>query len=341
MKKPRTRAVDEGDFEIDGVDSAQDSDVPLVNGTSDAVEAFAVNDTSQTLPIDEEQAGEGSVEALALYLSKVRRTKLFTPQEELEVATRARAGDFSARQSMIEHNLRLVVNIAKGYAGRGVPISDLVEEGNLGLIYAIERFEPERGFRFSTYATWWIRQLMSRALMYQSRAVRLPVKVVRELSDILAARRTLEKDATLLAQRPEGVRVDDIAALVGRSVGDVQELLAMAEAPLSLDSGLNNQDGDAILGENLVDVLTLDPLDVTQAREVDELLQGWIATLSQREREVLEARFGLHGQDAESLSELASRLGISREKVHQLQQQAIYKLKRQIVNSGTQRDSLM
>ena len=242
---------------------------------------------------------------------------------------------------MIEHNLRLVVSIAKGYAGRGVPISDLIEEGNLGLMHAIDKFEPERGFRFSTYATWWIRQSVDRALMYQGRAVRLPVNVVRELQHVLRARRALENDAALVAQRPEGIRVDDIAALLGRDVNDVQDLLSMAETPRSLDATLNHMDGDQTLGDGLVDELALDPQDITQAREVDELLEQWIATLSAREREVLEGRFGLHDRDPETLDVLSIRLGLTRERVRQVQNEAIYKLKRHIARSGIKRDSLM
>lgn len=159
--------------------------------------------------------GEGA-DALTIYLRQVRRTELFTPAEEYQTACAARAGDFAARQSMIEHNLRLVVNIAKSYLGRGVPLSDLIEEGNLGLMHAITKFEPERGFRFSTYATWWIRQSVERAVMTQARAIRLPVHVVRELQQVLKARRTLEGDAEFVARRPDGVRVEDIAALLGR-----------------------------------------------------------------------------------------------------------------------------
>ena len=181
-------------------------------------------------------ANDDVPDALALYLRGVRRTSLFHPEEEFAVASRARAGDFAARQSMIEHNLRLVVSMARAYRGRGVPMADLIEEGNLGLMHAIDKFEPQRGFRFSTYATWWIRQSMDRALMHQGRAVRLPVNIVREVQQVLRAQRTLESDPALRALRPDGVRVEDIAALLGREVCEVTDLLAMAEPTRSLDA---------------------------------------------------------------------------------------------------------
>jgi RNA polymerase sigma factor (sigma-70 family) len=141
-------------------------------------------------------AGDGEVgNTLQTYLREIRRAPLLTPQEEFDTATRARGGDFPARQAMIEHNLRLVVSIAKNYLGRGLPMTDLIEEGNLGLMHSIGKFEPERGFRFSTYASWWIRQNIERAIMHQARLVRLPVHVVRELNQVLKARRALEAEA--------------------------------------------------------------------------------------------------------------------------------------------------
>lgn len=286
-------------------------------------------------------ATDASGDALAQYLRNVRRTELFTPEEEFETATRARGGDFAARQSMIEHNLRLVVSIAKGYAGRGVPMGDLIEEGNLGLMHAIDKFEPERGFRFSTYATWWIRQSVDRALMYQGRSVRLPVNIVRELQQVLRARRLLESDANLAAQRPEGIRVDDIAAFLGQDVGHVADLLSMGESPRSLDATLDRLGDDQTLGDTLVDELALDPQDVTQAHEVDQLLESWVASLSNREREVLEGRFGLHNRDPETLDTLSARLGLTRERVRQIQNEALLKLKRHVGRRGITRDALL
>ncbi len=275
-----------------------------------------------------------SGDTLTIYLRNVRRTELFSATEELEFATKARAGDFEARQSMIEHNLRLVVSIAKSYLGRGVPLADLIEEGNLGLMHAIDKFEPERGFRFSTYATWWIRQSVERALIYQGRVVRLPVNVVRELQKVLRARRVLENDVAFLDGRPDGIRVEDIAALLGRDCSGVADLLALAEVPRSLDAAMDRMGENQTLGDSLVDDLTLDPLGVTQAHEVERLLEGWMGALSEREKEVLEGRFGLHDRDTETLEVLSTRLGLTRERVRQVQNEALSKLKRYLVRRG-------
>ena len=288
-------------------------------------------------------AGDSS-DTLTLYLRDVRRTELFTPQQEFDTATRARAGDFAARQSMIEHNLRLVVSIAKGYLGRGVPLSDLIEEGNLGLMHAIDKFEPERGFRFSTYATWWIRQSVERAVMNQGRVIRLPVHVVRELQQVLRARRTLENAPEFQARRGraggEGVRVEDIAALLGRSAHDVGDLLAMAETPRSLDASLDRSEDDYTLGDSLADEQSADPTGVTQNHEVERLLANWVDTLSQREKEVLEGRFGLHDREPETLEVLSDRLGLTRERVRQIQNEALLKLRRHMMRNGIDREAL-
>lgn len=282
-----------------------------------------------------------SGDSLGAYLRNVRRTEIFTPEQEFVFATQARAGDFDARQSMIQHNLRLVVSIAKGYSGRGVPLPDLIEEGNLGLMHAIDKFEPERGFRFSTYATWWIRQSVERALIYQGRTVRLPVNVVRGLHQVLRARRTLDSDLTFSQGRPGGVQAADIAVLLGREEAEVAMLLTLAESPRSLDAALDAEGGDKNLGDTLIDDASHQPSSLVLVHEVEQLLDQWIGLLSQREKEVLEGRFGLHDLEPETLEVLSQRLGLSRERIRQVQNEALVKLKRYLVSHGISAQSLL
>jgi RNA polymerase nonessential primary-like sigma factor len=294
--------------------------------------------------ITPEVTGESS-DTLTLYLREVRRTELFTPEQEFQTALMARAGDFASRQSMIEHNLRLVVSIAKVYLGRGVPLSDLIEEGNLGLMHAIGKFEPERGFRFSTYATWWIRQSIERAVMNQGRVIRLPVHVVREVQRVLRARRTLENDLEFASARHgfdgEGVRVEDVAALLGRDVQTVAQLLVLAETPKSLDAVMDGSEDEHTLGDSMPDELALDPTGVTQDHEVERLLNDWMDALPKREREVLEGRFGLHDREPETLEVLSDRLGLTRERVRQIQNDALSKLKRHMLRDGVGRHAVL
>lgn len=278
--------------------------------------------------------------ALQAYLRDIRRTPLLTPQQEFDTATRARAGDFDARQAMIEHNLRLVVSIAKNYLGRGLPMSDLIEEGNLGLMHAIGKFEPERGFRFSTYASWWIRQAVERALMHQARLVRLPVHIVRELNQVLKARRALE---ALAAERGgEGVvRAEDVAQALGRPVEEIAELLAYAELPSSLDSPVdrNGEGGESML-DLVADEQALDPVGQRLSHELEALLKTGLASLSEREREVLAGRYGLADREPETLDVLAVRLNLTRERIRQIQIEALAKLKRNMIRQGINRDSI-
>lgn len=288
-------------------------------------------------------AGEGEVgNTLQTYLREIRRAPLFTPEEEFETATRARAGDFAARQQMIERNLRLVVSIAKNYLSRGLPMTDLIEEGNLGLMHAIGKFEPDRGFRFSTYASWWIRQSIERAIMHQARLVRLPVHVVRELNQVLKTRRALEADAAAAADG-RAIRVEDIAATLGRPVPEVAELLRFAEQPTSLDAPLDRQNGGTG-AETVIDMVAddqaADPMGHTLSHELDALLQHGLDELSEREREVLTGRYGLHDREPETLEVLAERLGLTRERIRQIQQEALIKLKRRMARNGVNRDSI-
>ena len=293
-------------------------------------------------PEDEREAvgepGAEGLNSLQLYLRGIRRAPLLSPEQEFATASAARQGDFAARQTMIEHNLRLVVSIAKRFLGRGLPLSDLIEEGNLGLMRAIDKFEPERGFRFSTYASWWIRQAIERALMHQSRLIRLPVHVVRELNQVLRARRALE---ALPAQLDAGAPVEAMAKAIGRSVAEVQELLALLELPTSLDAPLDRQGdaAEALIGR-VADEQAQDPAGQRLHHEAEALLRQGLAGLNDREREVLAGRFGLSEREAETLDALAARLGLTRERVRQIQVEALAKLKRNLARQGVHRDAL-
>jgi RNA polymerase nonessential primary-like sigma factor len=282
---------------------------------------------------------------LQTYLREIRRAPLFTPEQEYDTALRARAGDFAARQQMIERNLRLVVSIAKNYLGRGLPMSDLIEEGNLGLMHATAKFEPERGFRFSTYASWWIRQGIERAIMHQARLVRLPVHVVRELNVVLKTRRALEAargHAGAVDDTP--VSVDQIAAALGRPRDEVAELLRYAEAPASLDAPRDATREGEPAGESLLDGVAdeaaVDPLGHALHTEVGMLLESELLALNHREREVLTGRYGLHDHEPETLEALAERMGLTRERIRQIQQEALVKLKRHMARHGIDRDSV-
>ena len=302
-------------------------------------------DSIAVAALDNESVDSDTSNTLQTYLREIRRAPLFTPEQEYDTAVRARAGDFKARQQMIERNLRLVVSIAKNYLGRGVPMSDLIEEGNLGLMHATAKFEPERGFRFSTYASWWIRQSIERSIMHQARLVRLPVHVVRELNQILRTRRALEsarKQAHSTDDRP--VSVEQIAASLGRPPGEVADLLRFAQAPASLDAPRDFAREGQAAGESLLDgvadAAAVDPLGHTLHHEVELLLESELAALNHREREVLTGRFGLHDHEAETLEALAERMGLTRERIRQIQQEALLKLKRHMARHGIDRDSV-
>jgi len=269
-----------------------------------------------------------------LYLNEIGARPLLSPEDEVATARRVRAGEFAARQKMIEHNLRLVVKIAKHYLGRDIPLLDLVEEGNLGLIHAIEKFDPERGFRFSTYATWWIRQSIERSIMNQARTIRLPVHIVKEINLVLRAMRHLESAETRQAS------VDHVAALIDRPVADVRRILQFNERIASLDAPLEFASGHTI-GDALADESAASPEALLQFRETGALVGDWLAQLTERQRLVIERRYGLNGAELATLDALAGELGLTRERVRQIQIEGLDQLRRIIQRGGIARDSVL
>jgi len=269
-----------------------------------------------------------------LYLNEIGAKPLLTPAEEVATARLLRAGDFAARQKMIEHNLRLVVNIAKRYLNRGIPLLDLIEEGNLGLIHALEKFDPERGFRFSTYATWWIRQSIERGIMNQSRTIRLPVHVVKEINIVLRAMRHLES-----ADRRE-LTVERVAALIDKSPAEVRHILSLNEHIASLDAPLEI-DPTLTMAEMIADDGGGDPESLLQSSEIGSLLDDWLAQLSERQRLIVERRYGLNGVDVATLDVIAIDLGLTRERVRQIQIEGLDRLRKIIKRGNITRDSLL
>ena len=324
--------------ENDEVDADTDADTDA-DAAVDSQDIQSESSTSPVAQIDELKkvlAAELSTDATQHYLNQIGTRPLFCVAEELHFATLAKAGNFEARQKMIEHNLRLVVSIAKHYINRGVALLDLIEEGNLGLMHAIDKFEPERGFRFSTYATWWIRQSIERAIMNQARTIRLPVHVVRELNQILRAKYHLE------AQQPDGrdATIEDIAHLVDRPIDEVQDILALSEHATSLDTPLDNDPQSS-----LMDMLPGDSEDtpdiLAEHHEITVQVRDWLSRLPDKQRIVIVRRFGLDNDDPATLETLADEMGITRERVRQIQQEALIKLKRSFASRGVGRDALL
>ncbi|WP_458309705.1 RNA polymerase sigma factor RpoS [Providencia sp. CRPN15183] len=260
------------------------------------------------------------LDATQIYLSEIGFSPLLTAEEEVFYARRALRGDIASRQRMIESNFRLVVKISRRYNNRGLALLDLIEEGNLGLIRAVEKFDPEKGFRFSTYATWWIRQTIERAIMNQTRTIRLPIHIVKELNIYL---RTARELAQKLDHEPSA---EEIAEQLDKPVEDVSRMLRLNERITSVDTPIAG-DSEKSLLEVLSDENESGPEHTIQDNNLKENIVKWLFELNPKQREVLARRFGLLGYEAETLEEVGREIGLTRERVRQIQVEGLRRLK--------------
>ncbi len=273
-----------------------------------------------------------SVDVTRLYLNEIGIARLLTADEEVDLARRLQRGDEAARQRMIESNLRLVVKIARRYLNRGLPLLDLIEEGNLGLIHAVNKFDPERGFRFSTYATWWIRQTIERAIMNQSRTVRLPIHVIKEINVCLrAAHRLRQKNAG----SPSAAQIADT---VDREVCDVERLMALNER---ITIGSAGSDEDRGVLDMLPAARDAEPSQCAQREGVSAIVDRWLSELGDKQRAVVERRFGLHGHRRLTLEQIGQEIGVTRERVRQIQLEALRNLRAMMEEQGLSSETLL
>jgi RNA polymerase nonessential primary-like sigma factor len=286
-----------------------------------------------------EETREAAVEpvlqadATRLYLKEIGFSPLLSAEEEVYFSRRARKGDEASRKRMIESNLRLVVKISRRYMNRGLALLDLIEEGNLGLIRAVEKFDPERGFRFSTYATWWIRQTIERAIMNQTRTIRLPVHVLKEINVYLRAARYLSQK---LDHEPTP---EEVANLLDKPIEDVKEMFGLNERIASVDAPLDS-DPDRSLLDAIADEHTPDPERIMQDEDLHGLVQAWLNELNDKQREVVERRFGLNNREIATLEEVGADIGVTRERVRQIQVEALKRLRVLLEKNGYSIDSL-
>ncbi|MCY4045535.1 MAG: RNA polymerase sigma factor RpoS [Cellvibrionales bacterium] len=320
----------EADFPIDEIDQG---------GNFDAQSSAEIDSEENTI---KESAYRSSyakadknkqLDATQIYLNEIGFSPLLTPQEEVLYSRKAIRGEEAGRKRMIESNLRLVVKISRRYINRGLTLLDLIEEGNLGLIRGVEKFDPERGYRFSTYATWWIRQTIERAIMNQTRTIRLPIHVVKELNVYLRAARELTQK---LDHEPTA---DEVAELLDKPMKDVKRMLGLNERVSSVDVPLGNNSEKTVL-DTIPDIHESDPSQLLQNADMQNSLTHWLRELSEKQREVISRRFGLLGYEASTLEEVGREIGLTRERVRQIQVEALKRMRDILEKEGLSSESI-
>jgi len=295
-------------------------DVIAEDGLTAYKESKEGDKSGQTKKPELDLTVEPSLDSLRLYLRSIGRVDLLTADEEIALAKRIERGDIAAKRHMVEANLRLVVSIAKGYLGRGLSFLDLIQEGSLGLIRAVEKFDYRRGYKFSTYATWWIRQAVTRAIADKARTIRIPVHMVEKLNRVTHVERQLVQR---MGREPEPA---EIAEELKITVREVRDILRVAQMPISLEKPVGDEE-ESELGDFVADDRTEEPFDTATERLQREDIQKALDALPERERQVIELRYGLRGHEPLTLEEVGRAFGVTRERIRQIENNTLKKLK--------------
>lgn len=311
----------------------RNDDLVQFDGDSDCDELVDHDECNGEYDATESHATDASLDPTRLYLNELGASGLLSAEDEKYWGRLARKGNEAARKKMIECNLRLVVKISRRYLNRGLPLLDLIEEGNLGLIRAVEKFDPERGFRFSTYATWWIRQTIERAIMNQTRTIRLPIHIVKEMNSYLKVRRKL---AQRLDHDPSA---EDVALHMDRPVKTVEKMFKLNERVTSVDIPYG-KDSEKPLLDALSDDSEPGPTDILQNDKLHSNMGEWLDQLCEKQREVICRRYGLGGYDNSTLEQVAKELGVTRERVRQIQMDALKRLREILEHGGYSVDTI-
>jgi RNA polymerase primary sigma factor len=312
--------LDEHGIEVVEVDGRlARSELSSVEARAEAAASEPDASRARAKPVEVDLTIEPSLDSLRLYLRSIGRVSLLTAEQEVTLARRIERGDMAAKQQMIEANLRLVVSIAKSYLGRGLTFLDLIQEGSMGLIRAVEKFDYRRGYKFSTYATWWIRQAVTRAIADKGRTIRIPVHMVEKLNKVMHVERQLVQQ---LGREPTPA---EIAFELDTTVRDVRDVLRMAQQPISLEKPVGEED-ESELGDFVEDQTAESPFELAAERLRRENLRRALAALPEREREVIEMRFGLTGERPFTLEEVGRAFNVTRERIRQIENHTLKKL---------------
>ncbi len=313
-----TELADSG-VQVTGADVAED---PAIADPSTMSDEWALEDGEELMTEDQTYLDDIADDSVRLYLREIGKIPLLNAEEELELAKRVAAGDKDAKDKMAEANMRLVVSIAKRYVGRGLDLLDLIQEGNTGLLRAVEKFDHAKGFKFSTYATWWIRQAITRAIADQARTIRIPVHMVETINKLLRTQRRLTQE---LNREPSN---EEIAAAMDIEVDKVEHIMKIKQDISSLDASIRDDEEESVLADFIEDEDTISPEESATNQLLKEQVKGMLGALTEREQKILKLRFGLEDGKQHTLEEVGQEFSVTRERIRQIEAKALAKLRK-------------